>query len=374
MSRLQDRKEVLQHPMVDGIYHRNFPRLWLCAIGSLLVHSGLLWLGISLRAARPRLDTATASPLAVQLVDPLPVNAAPPLPRPFPSSSSSVPIDTAAPSEGPPARPPSPITAAPESRPQGIEANAQAASPGSVPLALPEQTVEAPTFPDLPTLEPDETVAPPSLNPPQKTPPEPQPSEAPESPVSESSIPESSAPNQASDPEAIAEQTPQRSPDAPTDAPTDASLDLPTVAVPEQPSEPKSYLASLTVNPAAPSEESGLDQLPYPPETQRVFEADPLTSACLPTPESARRLGETVSVRVMVEPDGRVIPWATLDPTSLDDASGPSPLTSEDQAYEQLAACVLEEQWTFEPAISGGVPVPSDQLIVSIQLSALDPQ
>lgn len=374
--------------MVDAPRYQNGSNLWPYAVGSLIVHAGLFGLGVSLRRAAPESTAAADKPVSIQLLDPLPTNASQADPAPLSDEVGSGDASVIPPQPRSPADDIADITALP-ARPPGTAGSAPSAALPSAPSpdvvsaepAIPEQTTSVPPRTDQPRTDqprrdavlPDSSAAPdaplnPSAPDPESellplvsdlilTPPDPL-SENASLPSASSERSNSESPDQGSE-EAIAD----------TDDPASA---LPEVALTEQPSL-TTYRASLTIDQVSPAE-AGLapEQLPEPLEIQRTFEADPRLSACAPDPESDRQLGDTVSLRVRVEPDGRVIPVALMDPSRPDAAGAPSSVAiAEGSPYAQLAACILTD-WAFQPAQRAGVPVANDQLTISMQINALD--
>ncbi|MGF1536367.1 MAG: hypothetical protein ACFB4J_07785 [Elainellaceae cyanobacterium] len=348
-------------------------------MGSLLIHGGLLFVGLSARAPRSTTSAADA-PVSIQLVDPLPPTSPPAAARPASSNnpdaglgesttqqpkssrdplpqSAGVPL-TADAAEGAPA--PGLSTEPAATEPAATEPVASESAPQTAPDATVNSNSVAGSTQDsgLPEVTPDYILSPP--------PSETLPAKA-ESPENDS--PEDSP---TADP-AIAESDPLAN---------EASSDLPSVTSNRR-TAPAAYRADLAVasEPVAPdsmapnppaADSAQSYQPPYPLENPRTFEADPQTSVCIPDPESVRRLGDTVSLQVTVDSLGQVVPIALVDPDRLSAEGEPILIPVEaGQSYEALAICVLQE-WDFEPAIADGVPVPSSPLIVSVQISALE--
>jgi hypothetical protein len=142
----------------------------------------------------------------------------------------------------------------------------------------------------------------------------------------------------------------------PQDAATSTAetSDLPTIDIPTEQTFNQlmtSVQVISTLNEAGDRPET----LPSPTQTEQVFNPDPAASHCLITPDALPLFGQAVDFKIVVQPDGHV---ADAIPQPSD-----HPLN---QAYVELAACILEESWQFTPATSGSEAVMSDDLIISI--------
>ncbi|MGB3614499.1 MAG: hypothetical protein WBA10_11970 [Elainellaceae cyanobacterium] len=361
--------------MVSSQCDRNSSALWIGLLCSTLGHIVLvLWLGEADFYAGQAAADQPNQVTPIQLIElptdsaesvtapaaaaPRPAAAATPSPESvdgFASGSVSIRGDSFSTEPSPP----TPIIEAPS--PEAIARSTQATT---APSDLPVD--------DTPTERPNEPPAnPETLAPETPTP------DAPSVPTiaDEDLIPLDSPPVNASPSDALTNEDVLPPGNVPFDErPTPTAL--PTVTLPGQP-VPATYRVAITsISPFSHNSVNGFDQLPYALETERIFDADPQASPCLPDPESARRLGETVAIRVRVKMTGDVVPLSVVllpadsSPNSSTAPMGESPI-QEAASYDQLAACLLGE-WEFQPALeAGGSPVDSDDLVVSVQIVSL---
>ncbi|MBD2460778.1 hypothetical protein H6G89_06945 [Oscillatoria sp. FACHB-1407] len=133
--------------------------------------------------------------------------------------------------------------------------------------------------------------------------------------------------------------------------------DLPGVSISQNP-VPASFVASVTASsiPASENPRDLPDQNAAPLTQSQEFLSDPAQSACIITPEVTRYFGETVSMQVVIDDQGQVAETVVRTPLI------------ESQEYTDLAQCLVKT-WQFKPAMSGGQPIYSDNLIVSITIS-----
>lgn len=206
-------------------------------------------------------------------------------------------------------------------------------SPPSMPLATPPAS-RAPA--PLPSSAPESV---PNLQPEATLPPPPGTGTRPSSPVDDATYPQNSATT------------------------TAETLDLPMIGISTEQTYTQLTTRLQVVSTAAALVEMADDRpetLPSPISTEQVFNPDPTTSQCLITPDTLPLLGQPVDFKVVVQPDGHVAD-AILQP-------GNHPLN---QAYVDLAACILRESWQFTPATSGSEAVMSDDLIISITVDRI---
>jgi hypothetical protein len=103
------------------------------------------------------------------------------------------------------------------------------------------------------------------------------------------------------------------------------------------------------------------DENAYPLETMSPpIPVDPLAGdACILDPESQRFLGTEVQLRLLVEADGSVSEAYPAE-SATHQAS---------EAYLELAQCLVRSL-LFQPALQGGEPVASDNLIVNMTVTS----
>ena len=115
--------------------------------------------------------------------------------------------------------------------------------------------------------------------------------------------------------------------------------------------------ANLTDVASLPPEE--LQDIPevnaQPLEQGRTFTADPMDpQSCVVPPDSVAAFGEPISLRVVIDNDGRVVDAIPQPP-------------SWNQGYTELARCAIQN-WQFSPATRDSIPIYSDNLIVTVIL------
>lgn len=237
--------------------------------------------------------------------DPLPSPSPSPSPTPLPSPS---PLGDRA--ESPPRPAPSPANA-PSPEPSALEPEPVSPAP-EAPMPLPS--------PSIPVAEPQETLP---------------------------ALPESLPPD-----------------DLAARPPTDSTVADPEeeaiAAVPvSEEVTPGQVTASVQAEPMPVTEYSRdiPDTAAQPLGQSQTFILNPLQNACtVPDPVVWQYLGQTVSMQMLVNPSGQA------ESIALRQSSG-SP------AYDDFAACLVENHWQFQPATMGGEPVASDHLIVHVTLS-----
>ena len=129
------------------------------------------------------------------------------------------------------------------------------------------------------------------------------------------------------------------------------------VGVPGE-STPTQFTAELQeVSPLPPEQLQDIPEVyPEPLERAQTVVADPLDARyCQVLPESVEAFGEAVTLRLIIESDG------TVQNTIVQSSSG-SP------DYDELARCIVQNYWTFQPATTEGIPVASDSLTATIVL------
>ena len=278
---------------------------------------------------------APVSPAANQAPLPSGINAVPTLPQPTRSPAPPV------------AKPP----------PQEI-ARSPVPSPELSPVISPEPSI-------APSTEPSPSATPESPSPQPTEQASTLPSSVLTSPVPLSPVPQS--------------PTPQPSPSAPLgstlpidQAVPDVSQTLPIPSAdPSQlarvqtsrEAQPVQLVASLQAADIPPEqlENPPPDTIAQPTEiangiSSYSFVADPKVSSCIPEPAAASAIGSGTKVAVQVSTDitGKVIDTAVLQP-------------SQNPSYDQLAVCLVQN-WSFQPAIAAGLPVPSKALVVLVTI------
>ncbi|MBE9099948.1 energy transducer TonB, partial [Vacuolonema iberomarrocanum] len=76
---------------------------------------------------------------------------------------------------------------------------------------------------------------------------------------------------------------------------------------------------------------------------------------CQVLPESVEAFGQAVTLRLIIGLDGTVQNTIVQSPSSI-------------PAYDELARCIVQNYWTFQPATTEGIPVASDSLTATIVL------
>jgi TonB family protein len=432
MKQLTDNPEENTQTSVltDSRMHRkrrtDSPWLWVRLVGgSLVFHGALLAIALPLTA---RLSAASqaGSPTPVEFVE---LSE----PSPEPTVTSQPPIESAAPSEPAPEPPvpkqpanetipPSDIAFAPEPSPTISPSPIPSPEVSPSPESSPEPSPEISPSPEVQAETPFETAAVPpqpdslplpvpSASPAEPSPESPQPEPRASEPTPESATPETP------DPEA---PTPEPSaPEAPSgtnsDRPQPESLPANTTATatPPEPGLPASQPETLPSEPglqttpidtpvpdvsgsiaAAPSTVNS-DQLnsanseaaapvgvtlslsgssrvaprgDEPVETLEVarptnnstsFLPDPSASACQVTPDVLNHAGTPIALQVTTDEQGKVMDVRTEKGSGSTD-------------YDQLAACLVKEQWRFEPATvlnadrSRRQAIASDELLITL--------
>jgi len=115
--------------------------------------------------------------------------------------------------------------------------------------------------------------------------------------------------------------------------------------------------ANLTGIESLPPEE--LQDIPevnaQPLEQGRTFTSDPMDpQSCVVPPDSVRAFGESISLRLVIDNNGRVTDAIPQPP-------------SWNQGYTELARCAVQN-WQFSPATRDSIPIYSDNLIVTVVL------
>lgn len=332
--------------------------LWIGLLCSILGHGALVW---RLSAVEQRGDetAAAAQPIPIQILDLTSDSAASAVETPAVETPAVAEPTTAPPSITPPAAPdrdPSPSMMPPVETSGGDQSMIAPAEPlpdrpsesPVIPRAEPEPPAppeppepSAPELPQLPTISEDAVI-------PLEPPPPLDQTQSPDRALLESGPPDESLPS------------PQRSPTIPS-----------TVTLSDQPIA-ATYRVTLATAPGDQSDASDrLAQPPSPLTTERTFDADPQATACLPNPESARRLGDTVAIQAQVDIEGNVTPLALVTSPIEDSADVLTAPIDGGHPYDQLAICLLRD-WAFQPALTAdGAPVPSENLIVLVQIVSL---
>ena len=404
------------------------PWFWLQLVGgSLVFHGALLAIALPLTARLSAAQSGTPTPVEFVELSELPPE---PLPEPAisqpPTESAASPDPAPAPIETQPtvneAAPPNDIRFAPEPSPTisplPLPAPEVAPAPESSPEPAPEispspeiraetpfETAAVPPQPDslpLPVL-PSSAPAqpPPQLPEPQQTPETTPEALRPEAPVPEPSTPEASTPEtplettsdrpltsaSPADPIATASTAPDPSPQ-PETSPSNSglqttSIDIPVPDVSEAiaaaPSTVDADNLSSANSEAAPvgvtlnlaNSSRVAPRGDEPVETLEVARAnnsstnflpDPSASACQVTPDVLNRAGTPIALQVTTDEQGQV-----LD-VSVHQSSG-------SLDYDQLAVCLVKEQWQFEPAtvLNAGETqrqsIASDELLITLTIN-----
>ncbi|MEO1146424.1 MAG: energy transducer TonB [Cyanobacteria bacterium J06638_22] len=98
------------------------------------------------------------------------------------------------------------------------------------------------------------------------------------------------------------------------------------------------------------------DVYPQPLANSQTVVADPTdTRYCPVLPESFQAFGQEVTLRLIIGLDGGVQNAIVQSPSSV-------------PAYDELARCLVQNYWTFQPATIEDIPVASDSLVVTIVL------
>jgi len=412
------------------------PWFWLQLVGgSLVFHGALLAIALPLTARLSAAQSGTPTPVEFVELSELPPE---PLPEPATSQppTESAASPDPAPIETQPtvneAAPPNDISFAPEPSPTisplPLPAPEVAPAPESSPEPAPEispspeiraetpfETAAVPPQPDslpLPVL-PSSAPAqpPPQLPEPQQTPETTPEALRPEAPVPEPVVPEPTVPEpstpEASTPEAPLETTSDRpltsaspadpiatastAPDPspqPETSPSNSGLQTTSINIPvpdvseaiaTAPSTVDSDDLSSANSEAAPvgvtlnlaNSSRVAPRGDEPVETLEVARAnnsstnflpDPSASACQVTPDVLNRAGTPIALQVTTDEQGQV-----LD-VSVHQSSG-------SLDYDQLAVCLVKEQWQFEPAtvLNAGETqrqaIASDELLITLTIN-----
>jgi hypothetical protein len=405
---------------------KDSPWFWVQLLGGSLVFHGIV-LAIALPIARLSAASADRSPTPLEFVElteaapeppvetvapaePAPPESAPdqpapvqsaPVPEPIAPSSigfAPEPSPVSSPTPSPEVTPePSPIlTPSPEASPltEVPTAPAEAAlpfpQPESLPLPVQPSTPAAEPLPE--PVQPERSAAVPSLEAPiPETPipetPAPEASPIPEAPASELSTeppieptPDSIASSEGNRPQPSA--TPEVEPTDPGLQTTPIDAPVPDVSetiaaapstvdsdnldsVNNQATAPTGVTLSLTgtsrITPLAGAPVETLE-MARPIESSTTFLPDPSSSACQVTPDILNRARTPIALRITTNDRGGV------ENVLVSQSSG-SP------EYDQLAACLVKEQWRFEPATAmdaGGtqrLPIYSDELQIILTIS-----
>ena len=252
--------------------------------------------------------------------------------------------------------------------PSGISAVPTVPQPVRSPVQRPEPPVEpSPAPPSEPSaIEPS-----PSATPDQS--PQPQPTAE---PTPQPSLTASASPTLPALPQS---PTPQPSPSAPLVSTVPIDQAVPDVSqVLPIPSADPSQLAQVQTSrevqpvqlvatmqaadvPPAQLENPPPDTIAQPTEiangvSSYSFVADPKVSSCIPDPAAASAIGSGTKVPIQVSTDalGKVLETTVLQP-------------SQNPSYDQLATCLVKN-WSFQPAIAAGLPVPSKALVVLVTI------
>jgi hypothetical protein len=105
-------------------------------------------------------------------------------------------------------------------------------------------------------------------------------------------------------------------------------------------------------------------EIARPIASSTTFLPDPSTSTCQVTPDILNRAGTPIALQVATDEQGNVIE----NGVSVNQSSG-SP------EYDQLAVCLVQQEWRFEPAtaLNAGEtqrqPIASDELQITITIN-----
>ncbi|MBW4654163.1 MAG: TonB family protein [Kaiparowitsia implicata GSE-PSE-MK54-09C] len=363
--------------------HLDPPKLWWwVAMGSLLLHFGLLLLLPYLLRMMTRSSASAATPIEIvdlntlglqgsETAEATPDAQFEDIPPAFDAESGAIAPPDAfsapqpAPLPNPAPAPDGAIALNPELQP-----NPQPNLPLGLDFSLPPQ-------PSVPDSQVPESQAPDSQFPesqfpespsPEATAPSPQPfppeTSAPETPGDLGQPPGETFPDSEPLPSPPAVPNPgdiaAGLPDQPDGGdrpssgnPTDGIL--PDVAIGGE-AMPTSLVATIVSTRSVPESENPRDIPEIPAQvldTSRTFLADPTQSGnCLIQPESLPWFGVEVDIQVTIDASGRVIG------TTVRNSSG-------NADYADLAACLVQ-RWEFSPATTEGMAIASDYLIVSV--------
>jgi TonB family protein len=279
-----------------------------------------------------------SAPIAPAL--PAPAQAAPAASQAtLPSGISAVPAWTQPVTQPAPASPIAPLPSAPP--------ESQSPVPSSEPIA-PSPIAPMPTAPaETPIATPAETpIAQASPAIPQSLPPSPTPQVSPSAPLV-STLPIDQAVPDVSQTLAVPSADPSQLRQVQT----------------SREAQPIQLVASLQAAdiPPAQLENPPPDTIAQPTEiangvSSYIFVADPKVSSCIPDAAAASAIGSGTKVVVQVSTDaaGKVVEAALLQP-------------SQNPSYDQLAVCLVQN-WSFQPAIAAGQPVPSKALVVLVTI------
>jgi TonB family protein len=304
-------------------------------------------------------------------------------PSPETSPESSI-LPEASPSPIAPTEPPieppveTAVSPQPDSLPLPVLPSTSEASPEPLPEALPEPE-QPPQSAALPSPEP---VAPepsiPEASPQPETPaPEEAPPEAPSEPTPDRPpFPEAAAPQPSPEP---VPPEPQPSPGletTPIDAPVPdvsgtiaaapSTVDTENLeAANSQATAPTGVTLSLAnTSRVPPRGDTPVEtlELARPIDSSTSFLPDPLTSACQVTPDVLNRAGTPIALQITTDEQGKVLNVSVNQ-------------SSNSPEYDQLAACLVKEQWRFEAATvenvegTGRQPIASDELLITITIN-----
>ena len=122
-----------------------------------------------------------------------------------------------------------------------------------------------------------------------------------------------------------------------------------------------SLSSSSHVNPDGDTSVKTLE-IARPIDHSTTFLPDPSASACQITPDVLNRVGVPIALQIATDAQGKVINVKIYQSSgSLD--------------YDQLAACLVTQQWRFEPAIALNASgtqrqaIASDELLITITIN-----
>ena len=256
------------------------------------------------------------------------ISAVPTLPQPARSPVQAPPAVELPAIEPPPSAPPE---SQPENQPENQSPQPSAAQPSAVqpsPSATPAATLP-PTLPTLP-----------------QTPPSPTPQPSPSAPLVSTVPIDQAVPD-------VSQVLPIPSADPSQLAPVQTSREA-------QPIKLVATLQAADILPAQ-LENPPPDTIAQPTEivdgvSRYSYVADPKASSCIPDAASASAIGSGTKVPIQVSTDalGKVVGTILLQP-------------SQNPSYDQLATCLVTN-WSFQPAIAAGLPVPSKALVVLVTI------
>lgn len=410
------------------------PWFWLQLVGgSLVFHGALLAIALPLTARLSAAQSGTPTPVEFVELSELPPepasqppteSAASPDPAPAPIETQPTVNEAVLPNDISFAPEPSPtisplllptpeVAPAPESSP---DPSTEISPSPEIRAETPFETAAVPPQPGslpLPVLPSSDPQPPPQLPEPQQTPETAPEALRPEAPVPEATVPEPSTP-EASTPETPLETNSDRpqsdspSTESPSTETTATALPPSPDPLAPQPGNPPSdpALQTTAINIPVPDVSEAIAAAPStvdadnlgsanseaapigvtlnlanssrvaprgdePVETLEVARAtnsstnflpDPSASACQVTPDVLNRAGTPIALQVTTDEQGKV-----LD-VSVHQSSG-------SLDYDQLAVCLVKEQWQFEPAtvLNAGETqrqaIASDELLITLTIN-----